>query len=112
MIQVAFFKREGDWVGFEASGHAGYAAYGRDIVCAAVSAILETALGGLEEVAGAGLRSRRNDQEGYLMAMVSRTLDESARHDASVLIGAAMKGVQAISQQYPGFVRAIKRNRR
>lgn len=38
-------------VHLDVSGHAGHAAYGEDIVCAAVSAIVQTALLGLEAVA-------------------------------------------------------------
>ena len=41
MIQITFHKtRTGDYQGFTCSGHAGYAAYGEDIVCAAVSALV------------------------------------------------------------------------
>jgi uncharacterized protein YsxB (DUF464 family) len=35
----------------EAAGHANYAEHGKDIVCAAVSAIMQTALLGLQAVA-------------------------------------------------------------
>ena len=39
-------------VGFEVSGHSGYSERGKDIVCAAVSAIVQTAVIGLTEVLG------------------------------------------------------------
>ena len=51
-------------------GHAGYAEYGKDIVCAAVSAVVQTALIGVERVAGC--RVRRNDGPGLIEARMER----------------------------------------
>ena len=81
MIQVAFFKQEGDLIGFEASGHAGYDVYGRDIVCAAVSGILLTTLGGIDEVVGVHPKVKRNDETGYLHVLLPLQLEEAAKHD-------------------------------
>ncbi len=48
MITVTVNQDEqGNIVGFSASGHAQYAPEGEDIICAAVSAILQTAVFGL-----------------------------------------------------------------
>lgn len=38
--------------GIDVQGHAGYAEEGKDIICSAVSAIMYTAAGALEEIAG------------------------------------------------------------
>lgn len=37
---------------FTATGHAGYAPHGEDIICAGVSAIAQTVIGSLEDIAG------------------------------------------------------------
>jgi uncharacterized protein YsxB (DUF464 family) len=50
MINVDVKMKSGDMV-IDVKGHAGYAPHGQDIVCAAVSAILQTAVLGLESVA-------------------------------------------------------------
>lgn len=112
MIQVAFFKQEGDLIGFEASGHAGYDVYGRDIVCAAVSGILLTTLGGIDEVVGAHPKVKRNDETGYLHVLLPLQLEEAAKHDACLLIRSAENGLRSISEQYPDFIRVIIKNRR
>ncbi|MGM0471755.1 MAG: ribosomal-processing cysteine protease Prp [Bacillota bacterium] len=50
MVEVTIDRNQaGEVVSFKASGHAEYAEHGRDIVCAAVSAILQTAIFGLTE---------------------------------------------------------------
>ncbi len=37
MIKAAFFKKNGAFTGFSVSGHADFADFGKDVVCAAVS---------------------------------------------------------------------------
>ena len=45
MIDVKIFQTpSGEYTGFQMSGHAGYAEYGQDIVCAAVSVLVINAI--------------------------------------------------------------------
>ena len=112
MIRVAFFRKEGRIVGFESEGHAGYADSGYDIVCAAVSAILITCVNGLEGVAHVAPIVRQNEEVGYLKAELPEALDEAQLHDAGIVLAVAEMGLQAIAQQYPGFLRVSTKNRR
>ena len=112
MIRVAFFRKEGRIVGFESEGHAGYAESGHDIVCAAVSALLITCANGLESVAHVTPSVRQNDDAGYLKAELPDRLDEAQLHDAGIVLAVAEQGLQAIAQQYPGFLRVSTKNRR
>ena len=50
MTEVTFFKRNGKLLGFSAEGHSGYAEEGNDIICAAISAVTQTAAIYAEEV--------------------------------------------------------------
>ena len=104
MIRVTFFADSGRVRGFEAKGHAGYARPGKDIVCAAVSAVLLTALNGLVELIGAPCMVIREDERGYLMVRLSRDLQENTAHDAGLILGVAMAGIQSIAKDYPGYV--------
>ena len=46
MTTIKFYKKNNTYVGFECSGHTGYAESGSDILCSAVSALTQsTALG-------------------------------------------------------------------
>ena len=112
MIQVTFYQEADELVGFEGSGHAGYDEYGRDIVCAAVSVILQTTLGGIDEVVGVHPKVKRDDDKGYLQVLLPIQLEEAAKHDACLLIRSAEHGLRSISEQYPDFVRVIIKNRR
>jgi uncharacterized protein YsxB (DUF464 family) len=50
MIHAEFYKHGNAYVGFQVSGHAGYAEYGQDIVCAGVSSALEMTVNGICEI--------------------------------------------------------------
>lgn len=50
MTSVTFFKRSGSYTGFEAKGHAMYASYGNDIVCAAVSVLTVNTVNAITEL--------------------------------------------------------------
>lgn len=50
MVKVNVSAKSGKMT-IEVEGHAGYDAHGRDIVCAGISAILQTAVLGLEAIA-------------------------------------------------------------
>lgn len=43
MIVAEFFRKNGEITGFKVSGHAGYDMFGKDIVCASISAVMMTA---------------------------------------------------------------------
>lgn len=49
MIQAKFYKKNGEFTGFSISGHAGYARAGKDIVCSAVSSVVQFAVNLLDE---------------------------------------------------------------
>jgi uncharacterized protein YsxB (DUF464 family) len=89
-----------------ADGHADWAEHGRDIVCAAVSAILQAARLGLEEHAGVAVDAH---QEGGLMRL---RWPEAVRDDPRVvaIVTTAELATAKIAEQYPQHV-AIHRNR-
>ena len=109
MIRIVFYQTEAGLTGFRAHGHAGYAESGSDIVCAAVSAVLETACEGIQSVLRIAVQVQQNDETGFLSAALPPSLSESQRHDAGVMLAAAQAGLRAIQRQYPDHVRLISR---
>lgn len=102
MTTVRLFYEDGRIVAVEAKGHTGYAPSGRDIVCAAVSAIIQTALLALDKVAHA--QTEKTEREGYLRYKV--TSRDGKTLEASDIILQAMKvGLQDISSGYPSYIK-------
>lgn len=103
MTSVIVKKTNGSVVSLVASGHTGYAESGEDIVCAAISAIIQTAAMGLTEVAGIKARVDRNDEDGYF-GITLPSLGEDKRRDADLIIETALRGIADIEKSYPDFI--------
>ena len=108
----AVFNREGQrYTGFQASGHAGYADHGSDIVCAAVSVLGCTCVNSLESVCGVTPDIAAND-DGILAFTLPHSLDDGQAHDAQVLMAALHQGIADVARQYPRYVTLSIQERR
>ena len=100
MIRITLFKKGNDILGFLCSGHAGYAESGRDIVCAAVSALTTACANSLESVAH--VRPNVRCGEGLLAV---RLPDGCENRDAQILFQGLLQGLRDIQAQYPSYIR-------
>lgn len=94
-------------VGLEARGHARFAPHGEDIVCAAVSTLLQTLVLGLEQVVGIDTSFSRDD--GKLAFRLPKGLDDPG---ARVLMQTTCLALRQIGQQYPEFIRVEEKRLR
>ncbi|MGH7736560.1 MAG: ribosomal-processing cysteine protease Prp [Candidatus Tyrphobacter sp.] len=90
-----------------ARGHAHAGAHGRDIVCAAASAILQTARLGLERHVGLRLEATAAPGE------FAFTIPQHAVADPAVdaIVATAELGLRQIASQYPKHVRVKHRTK-
>lgn len=108
----AVFTREGERLtGFRASGHAGYAEHGSDIVCAAVSVLGCACVNSLESVCGV-IPAITANQDGLLAFTLPPMPSEAQAHDAQVLMAALRQGVSDVARQYPQYVTLSIQERR
>ncbi len=98
MIQITFHKtRTGDYQGFTCRGHAGYAVYGEDIVCAAVSALVINTINSLDEITGEQMDVTAEEDSGTIRCFFEKLpLKETSR----VLIDSLVLGLTRIEKQY------------
>lgn len=92
-------KTAGDLIGYTYEGHAGYAEYGFDIVCAAVTAQLMMTYNGLELVAEVALDMKMDPQGGFFSFRLKDPAEEN-RVKAKMLMETLKLGLMAISEQY------------
>lgn len=94
---------KGEVVELWVSGHAGFADEGEDIVCAGVSALVETALIGLRKVARQKpLESER--KKGHVWIRVEPG-DPQAWEKAQAILQTTLLGLKDIQKDYPAFIR-------
>ncbi|MBR1561071.1 MAG: ribosomal-processing cysteine protease Prp [Clostridia bacterium] len=110
---VTFYKRaDGALVGFRAQGHSGYAQAGEDIVCAGISALTQTTLNGLVNVARVPVTHRQDDRTALLEANIGPDANEKQLEQAQLLLETLLQGLQAIERSYPRNVRIFFEERR
>lgn len=92
--------------GVKVSGHAGYAPPGRDIVCAAVSAVVQTAIHGLEERFGLKVAARLEKGDVYLRLPPQLRIDVQDR--VQDVLEVTVSGLKVIANQYREYVSFVE----
>ncbi|KRL04246.1 ribosomal-processing cysteine protease Prp [Liquorilactobacillus oeni] len=104
MITVRFFYTKKQVSGFELAGHAGSGEYGKDIVCAGVSALAISTVNGLQKLAKAELEIHTDEKAGGYMKVKSAGKDDET--EAAVLLFANFKlGIKEIALSYPKYIK-------
>lgn len=85
--------------GFQIRGHAGFDARGRDVVCAGVSAVTQTALLGLMELLEDVPEFQR--KPGFLTCRLSSRMGTEDRIKAEAILEAMRIGLVSLAEDYP-----------
>jgi hypothetical protein len=104
MTKVIVKKNNNHIVEVEALGHTGYGVSGEDIVCAALSSILQTAVLGVLNVANVQASIKRDDKSGYLKLCVPSNLTNNERHDVDMILNTMLVGVSDLKLGYSNFI--------
>ncbi|MEC9488138.1 MAG: ribosomal-processing cysteine protease Prp [Halanaerobium sp.] len=101
MVKVIIeYNNKGEVAGFCGQGHASYAPHGEDIVCAAISVLLQTTLLGLLEVAG--VTARYEKEEGNLTCKLNP--EETGNEKAQTLLQTMKLGLLQIEEDHPEYL--------
>ncbi len=92
----------GGYKSIEISGHAEYADYGKDIVCAGVSALAETAVLGLENVVG--IKPVVNKKPGCFTLKLPDDMTAEEFKKATIILETIFLGIQDIAESYPSNI--------
>ena len=106
MIRVTVYKTERhEYVGFDVSGHAGYAESGEDIVCSAVSALVINAVNSIDRFTDDETSSVADEETGD----IEFRFKGHPSHDARLLLDSMILGLEAIedSGEYESYIDII-----
>ncbi len=82
-------------------GHANYAEYGKDIVCAAVSAVTIGTVNAIEQLLNVSLLVEKNEKHGGLLAwQVPEVTDERIADKMELLLNAFVLTIKSIRDEY------------
>ena len=82
-------------------GHANYAEYGQDIVCAAVSTLAQTLICSLEQLTDIELRNIVTD--GFIKIVI-----EESTEGVQLLVDSFFIGIEGVAVAYPEYVMVAK----
>ncbi|MCI8944970.1 MAG: ribosomal-processing cysteine protease Prp [Clostridia bacterium] len=105
MTKVFVTKQNDSIVEIECVGHTGYGVEGEDVVCAALSAIVQTAILGLKEVIKVKVDYTTDDKRGYLKATLPSNIDNATRHDCDVILYTMVAGIADMQKGFPKFIK-------
>ena len=106
MTRCEFFTENERITGFSVSGHSGYAEAGKDIVCAAVSAVVTMAEATINDVCGAKAKVRVKDEPSRITLTLPAVCDEEEAVQA-VLAG-MMLTLISMRDDYPDFIEVLE----
>lgn len=103
MITLTFLQRNGQTCGFYVRGHAQYAAYGRDIVCAAVSSAAIMTVNTVVGSCGCKALIRENAERGELLLSVVKS-DLDACHE---VLDGFLEHISSLCREYPQNIQLV-----
>ena len=106
MTKCEFFTQEDRITGFSVSGHSGYAEAGKDIVCAAISAIVTMAEATINDVCGAKAKVRVKEEDARITLTLPAACDEEESVQA-VLAGMLLT-LCNMRDEYPDFIEVLE----
>lgn len=104
MTKVIIEKKNNSIVKVVCDGHTNYGEVGEDIVCAALSSIVQTAVLGLFRIAGVNLKMQRDEKKGYLMFEIPNDITESMKIKADVITNTMLLGIMDLNEGFSDFI--------
>lgn len=104
---IGTFKRNdsGRIISFELTGHAQAGEYGKDIVCAAASALAISAVNGIDALAGiTPIVEANNDEGGYLHVSLVPRLTQEQSNISQILLENLLLGLQSVQKEYSDYI--------
>ena len=106
MTKVEIFRKNGNIIGYKASGHSGYSEQGSDIICSAISTSLQMTLIGIQEVLKLKVDFKIND--GFLDVDL-KNISRDELTQTNILTEAMAIFLKELTKQYPKYIRLVEK---
>lgn len=106
MTNIKLFYKSNQIVGFECKNHSGYAESGKDIVCAGISCITQTAVLGLQNIAKIDCNVQIDQKIGYLSLKIApKDINSKAFESTQIILRTMLCGLEDLREQYPKYIK-------
>ena len=106
LISEGLFIKAGNGkdIKIKVKGHSGYGEKNLDVVCAGISAVVQTAVVGITKAAG--IRQNVNQKEGMLESKIAvKKLNPADLNNLIIILNTMLAGLEEIRKQYPGALK-------
>lgn len=110
MTNVKIKKTNGHISEVVCDGHTSYGEYGEDIVCSALSSVVQTAALGLMSVVGINIGLERDEAKGYLKMTIPSDLDERQEIQTDAILETMLCGISDLYQGFSDFIELEVKN--
>ena len=104
MTNIKISKKNNSIFKVICDGHTNYGVSGEDIVCSALSSIVQTAVLGILTVVGVNLNLTRDERKGYLEFQIPDNISSEERHDIDVILNTMLCGISDLREGYSDFI--------
>ena len=105
MTKILVSYQNGNIKSVDCKNHAGYADYGKDIVCAGISSITQTAVLGVKHIAKAKHKCVIDQKQGSLHLELLEDEFSQNFKDAQVVLCTMLCGLKDLEKQYPKYLK-------
>ena len=100
-----YCDENGNIMKFECKNHSGFAEYGKDIVCAGISSITQTAVLGIKNIVKIKHKCVIDEKLGFLSFELLENENSSLFHDAQVVLNTMLCGLSDLEKNYSKFLK-------
>ncbi len=104
MTEVKITKKAESIIKVVCDGHTGFDVEGEDIVCAALSSVVQTALLGLLAVAQVNVKYKVDEANGYLEFSLPSNLNMEQRKNCDIILNTMLCGISDLREGYSDFI--------
>ncbi len=108
MTTVTFRRSGGRTLGFDVSGHSGYAAAGEDIVCAAVTSAVRLVECVLNDVMGLSAPVRVQEEQAFISLRLPGPLGPAEEDACQDLLTGMMVYLSQLHSEYPDHIEVME----
>ena len=104
MTNLKFFKKDDKFVKVECSGHTGYAEFGKDVLCATISGIVQSCFLGLKDVLGLKMRLIRKENDGYIKFELPSDIEKEKLYQSQILFETLIVSIEDLCKGYSKYI--------
>ena len=104
MTNITITKQGDNIVKVVCDGHTNYGVSVEDIVCSALSSIVQTAVLGVMLIAKVNAKLTRDEDRGYLSFELPDNLTSEQQHDANVILQTMLCGISDLREGFSDFI--------